>query len=76
MSALQKYLEKSGMNLSYMKNAIRSARAAGIPILPKNLMSRIKDMVSSQPSPFAPMKEIPTYTHPIAQEFNVPYSVK
>jgi len=43
---------------------------------PKDLIARIKGMASSQPSSFAPMKEIPTYTHPVAQEFNVPYSVK
>jgi len=54
----------------------RTALARAPKVEAKNLMSRIKGMASSQPSPFAPMKEIPTYTHPVAQEFNVPYSVK
>jgi hypothetical protein len=33
MLKLAKYIEKTGMNLSYMKNALRAARAAGVPIL-------------------------------------------
>jgi len=49
MSALQKYLEKSGMNLSYMKNAIRAARAAGTPIL-RNEAQVMEHLNKTEPS--------------------------
>jgi hypothetical protein len=33
MLKFARYIEKTGMNLSYMKNALRAARAGGVPIL-------------------------------------------